>query len=534
MFLVVVVIVTAWFALLRPTGLGGPATFIIVSGNSMEPTYSDGDLVVLHKASEYTSGDIVAYPMMTHFDTGRLVIHRVVGHDAEGIITQGDNRETEDPWRPTNEDIRGAAWLHIPKLGSYMAWLQQPNHLGGLAAGIILMGGIGGAAETTRKRRNGMNRHPRKLGAPAGPGIFGSNQPALVGGLAIAGLAAALFLLLAVVAYAVETHRVTAETVPTYSETGSFEYEITMEPSTLSPDGVLRPTPGAESQPSAFTNLARSAAVMYRYELQPGTSAANLTGTIAADLVIRTERGEWSRSAVLLAPKDFVGLTVEETVVIDLRSTADLIAQIAKETGLSSSAYEVVVQMTVNGSGTWAGEPIEVAFEQPFSLRYNQVLITPPATLTSTVESSRIVTQVATRHLSFIPGKPSVTTARTVGTVGFSATLGAALVLAGYLLLTLARDEEARIRARYGSRIVEVQPTNRTTAKDSIRVASMRDLLRLAERFSTVVLHQQTRTGHRYFVRDGEDTYEYVSSSAASSQGVSKAPELPHAPGGDS
>jgi len=153
--LLALLVVMGWFALLRPTALGGPATFVMVSGNSMEPTYSHGDLVVLRKAAPYKVGDVVAYPMKTYLRTGRLVIHRVVGSDGDGAITQGDNRNTVDPWRPGQSDIRGKAWVHIPGAGNYMARLRQPNVLGAFAAGILLIGSIGGA-DSRRRRRHGM------------------------------------------------------------------------------------------------------------------------------------------------------------------------------------------------------------------------------------------------------------------------------------------------------------------------------------------------------------------------------------------
>lgn len=524
--LLTLLVFTGWFAWLRPTALGGPATFIMISGDSMEPTYSHGDLVVLHRASSYQPGDIVAYPMKTYFDTGRLVIHRVVGTDDRGFITQGDNRETADPWRPASGEIRGKAWAHIPKLGNYMAWLRQPNHLGALAAGILLIGGIGGV-ETRRRRRHGMKRH--FTGSPGQPGGGLPSvgfQPALAGLAVAAGALAVLFLVLGIFAFRSAPHAANRVSQPTYSETGSFSYEIQMEPSTIYPDGVLRspespPAPGAEAaapQP-AFASLAREARLTFQYQLEAG-APADLGGTIAADLVVRPRGGEWLRTTPLLAAEPFQGTTAARKLTLDLVALKALIAQVEEETGLRGGGYELTVVAKVEGKGTYAGSPLETSFESPFTLTYDGALITPPAELTSKAQASVTETVAVSRKLSLGVWSPTVTLARGLALTGFSTAFGAATVLGGYLAFLLRNDEQARIRARYGSQMVDVQATESAGREDAIGVASIRDLARLAERFGSVILHQPLPDGHRYFVRDGDDTYEYVITAAPNSAPV--------------
>jgi signal peptidase len=117
----VVVLAIVWFLWLRPVNLGGPATFVIVSGISMEPTLYSGDLVILHEQPEYRVGDIVAYRV-----EGGNVIHRIVETEGERFILQGDNKPGVDPWQPVAGDILGRLWLHIPDAGSSMEKLQEP------------------------------------------------------------------------------------------------------------------------------------------------------------------------------------------------------------------------------------------------------------------------------------------------------------------------------------------------------------------------------------------------------------------------
>lgn len=115
-------VVVGWF--LWPTSLGGCTTLTIVSGQSMEPTYYTGDLVV-SRCGPVEVGDVVVYnPPDVE---GARIIHRIVGGDAaEGWIIQGDNNDFLDPWRPTEENILGSSVLHLPHVGKVAAILLSP------------------------------------------------------------------------------------------------------------------------------------------------------------------------------------------------------------------------------------------------------------------------------------------------------------------------------------------------------------------------------------------------------------------------
>ena len=132
---VLVILGVVWFFTLRPTLLGGSTSYVTVSGVSMEPTYHQGDLVILRKLGSYAKGDIIAYHIpLGNVGAGSLVIHRVVGQDAQGYITKGDNRNSEDMWRPQESDIVGRAWVHIANGGSVVAYLREPFPIATIAA----------------------------------------------------------------------------------------------------------------------------------------------------------------------------------------------------------------------------------------------------------------------------------------------------------------------------------------------------------------------------------------------------------------
>jgi signal peptidase len=137
---VLLVLVLAWWFTLRPTTLGGPASYVAIRGDSMQPVYEPGDLVVLAAASEYSVGDVVAYRVPDgEVGEGRLVVHRIVGGEpATGYIVQGDNNQAPDPWRPGAADIAGTSWVRLPGVGRAIALIHQPAVAGALAVAVLV------------------------------------------------------------------------------------------------------------------------------------------------------------------------------------------------------------------------------------------------------------------------------------------------------------------------------------------------------------------------------------------------------------
>jgi signal peptidase len=125
--------------LVWPTTLGGATSVTIVAGSSMEPTYHTGDAVIVRRGDDPVVGDVIVYAVPAgEAGEGRNVIHRVVGGDADqGYVTRGDNRESDDPWHPRRDDVRGVVRVLVPQVGSLGLRLLSPPVLGLVAAGLF-------------------------------------------------------------------------------------------------------------------------------------------------------------------------------------------------------------------------------------------------------------------------------------------------------------------------------------------------------------------------------------------------------------
>lgn len=155
------VIVGAWIVFLRPGALGGPATYVIVAGTSMEPELQSDDLVVAFEQSTYSVGDVVVYRVpAAESGAGTHIVHRIVGGDPRaGFLVKGDSREGPDHWRPTADEIRGKMQLSIPFVGSALLFLRTPPGMALLAGLTTLLIALGASRRSGTEARG----HPLRV-----------------------------------------------------------------------------------------------------------------------------------------------------------------------------------------------------------------------------------------------------------------------------------------------------------------------------------------------------------------------------------
>ena len=137
---VTLILAAGWFAFLRPTIWGGPLTYVVIRGTSMQPTYQPGDLVLVRQEAEYGPGDIVAYRVPDDdVDSDLILIHRIIGGSGEeGFTVLGDNNPENDIWYPKDSDIVGRPVFHLPSVGLILTFLRAPLVLASLAAGVAV------------------------------------------------------------------------------------------------------------------------------------------------------------------------------------------------------------------------------------------------------------------------------------------------------------------------------------------------------------------------------------------------------------
>ena len=155
--------------LLWPGYLRDSTRYVIVAGRSMEPALHTGDVVMTARRRNYETGDVIAYRIPRgEPGAGVVVIHRIIGGSANaGYLTQGDNRQGRDPWRPRPQDIIGSEVFSVPRVGLALAHIRTPlglAALAGLLTALLILGGSQVSSSRAESRRAGGSA-PRSSGS---------------------------------------------------------------------------------------------------------------------------------------------------------------------------------------------------------------------------------------------------------------------------------------------------------------------------------------------------------------------------------
>lgn len=99
-----------------PFGYGAA---VVLSG-SMEPEFSEGDLIVVKETGAFKENDIVVFQ-----DGNSLVVHRIIDLDGETVTTKGDANNTAD--EPIHvSSVKGKVLFWIPFAGNIVEFLKTP------------------------------------------------------------------------------------------------------------------------------------------------------------------------------------------------------------------------------------------------------------------------------------------------------------------------------------------------------------------------------------------------------------------------
>jgi signal peptidase I len=520
-----VVLVATWFTWLRPTALGGSASYVIVVGSSMEPTYSDGDLVLIRAVERYDHGDVIAFRAGGILDDPTRIIHRIVGDAADGaFVTQGDNRDRTDPWQPGPDDIIGRAELHVPMAGDLARFVARPEAVAALGGAAVLVGG-----QRRRRRRLSTPDRPPAM-EPAvpeprhqsqGPATDEEARPAAARsgrmtqprwafiGLVVTGLLAGPVLAMTWSALRAPDATQRIEQVGQVEARIGVDYRFSGPPSVVYPTGTVGATrnPAGALAPAdpLYSELLRTLEVdlAFRADAQ---GADQLSATHSVEVALETPGG-WSTTLQRLEPERFEGTAVE-TIRVDLAAVKMRVAEVATLTGVGGDAHTITVTPRLEVTGRADATVLDERVSAPLTFAVERNQITPNA---GDASQTRELTRTVSEPARYAVGPMRLGTQSARGLLG-----GLALVLvagiawfASVLFGGLGLGEPDRIAARYRSQIVDVAAAAAPPGP-VVMVSAIDELARIAKLEQAVILHEDLGDGaHRYRVFLGNVTYEY-------------------------
>jgi signal peptidase I len=497
----------AWVAF-APLQFGGQAAYVIVNGNSMEPLYHRGDLVIIRAQPDYRIGDIVTY---RHPDIGP-VIHRIIGRDAGRFVFKGDHNDFIDPYEPVQADLIGKAWIYLPSAGKVLDGLRAPRHMALLAGvgGFIMIFPLVQGDDPAAKRRRG----PRRARRPR-PAASQTGRPyeSLLGALAFLAIVS---LALAAFAFTRPTTHEVADEV-TYQQLGTFAY------SASAPAGLYDSNTVQTGEP-LFPELTGDTTFTFDYKLT-SDQPADPQGFYRLVAEVSAASG-WKRTIELRPATAFRG-AFSASGVLDFVKVRALIDRFEQQTGLERQQYTLAIVPEVNVKGSLGGAPLQDEFAPRLEFRVDKTQIQllrdgrdGQNPLTPSKSGVLKPVRVEPNIISLPLLKLDVTLARRLSAGGASVALIGILWLGLLMLQAVRPSEAARIRSKYGSLMIDATGSVQFVGEHVVQIAAIHDLARLAEKSGQLILYEACGTTHWYSVHDGGTTYYYQFVSACDDRPV--------------
>jgi signal peptidase I len=474
---------------LAPTQLGGSVTYVIVDGNSMEPDFHLGDLVLVRTEPSYQVGDAVTYQ---NKQMGNFVFHRIVETELDRFILKGDHNTWLDSYHPTQNEIVGKLWVHIPKLGKTIGWVRLPINL---AITIVVVGGV-----LMTEKKIQPNQHGKRKSKPSAgfPGLF---EMALY----TIGFITLVFIGLSIYSFSRPTTR-TADDIK-YEQTGIYYYSAT------SPVGIFD-TEIIHSGDPIFTKLTCSIIIGFSYNITGPLQEVSGTQQLTARIV--DGQSGWQRTIPLTPATAFNGTSYSTTAPIDLCQFQSLVTTMGEKTGFRpNTTLTIISQMAVTAKA--GGQNLYDSFDSNLVFQFDDVhfyLVNNGETDPLQSSKSGMIANPNTQAntFKFLGFEFKVLSLRILGIGGLILSLLSLSIFGWYFYNVTQRNPETLVRMKYGALIMDVYDRGLENISSVIEVTSIDDLAKLAERQGAMILHMTRDFLHYYFVQTNGVTYRYVSS----------------------
>ena len=293
-----------------------------------------------------------------------------------------------------------------------------------------------------------------------------------------------------------------------YQQSGAYSYRAP------APLGVYDTGTLVSGEP-IFPKLNCQVTLDFKY-LLAGDQVQIQTGTHQLTAQIGEDLSGWQRTVPLEQETAFSGNTFTSSVLLDVCQAEDMAASLENETDLHPSVYSLVIHPQIQVSGTASGKAFRDTFNPSLKFQFDKLHVyvfqdDPKVDPLNPTSPGLIkTTQTAANTLPLFGLKPEVSALRKAASLGLGFSLAGLLWLGLSLYLTTRRSQESYLQLKYGSLLVDVQSQALEAALPAVDVLSMDDLAKLAERNSTMILHESRGAIHSYFVQGDRIVYRYT------------------------
>ncbi len=481
-----VAMLTVWI-LFAPSQFGGTASYVILSGNSMSPKFKLGDLVIVKEADVYEIGDAVAY----EHPTINYVFHRIITVNTHGNFQlQGDHNDWVDSYMPTQDEIVGKLWLHIPNAGKTLRTLRSPWGFAILTLIFISLLYLSTLPEKGKRNRGSMSSNSTQN---ASENLF--ILATLLLGALVLGIAA------------FRQPVVNEVTTPiAYEEQAIFRYTANV------PSGIYDSTQIEPGEP-IFRKLNGSFAINMDYLFI--STYPNTVGGRYRLLARVSDSSGWKRTLELSPEETFTGNVFTTSGMLELDDIQAFIDALETETGIQRGRYTLSIIAEIQTEGSLDGLLLSSEFSPTIEFDINNLEVVLKQSvannnLLNPSQSSALTrTEYIPNTLNIFGLKIPVQTARWIAFGIGLPSLFLLLALLRRFYLSSQQNELERLKLWYGSRLIEARDMNLLARPNKIEIASLDGLANLAEQDQRTILYLPDGNQHHLFVQTSEQLYHY-------------------------
>ena len=492
-YFLVAATVALWI-LFAPVKLGGRATYILVSGNSMEPNFHRGDLVITQKHPEYRIGEAVAY---YHPLLNGVVYHRIVAQEQDGYLVRGDANSWLDSHIPTDEDILGAEWIYLPGVGNILEKARQPGWLATIVVAFVLM-------TVWPSRDDDLNVDPEE--SPEGEtkfrrGSYPMAQKQQIQELFYLSLAIVFLSILSLVFFFTKQSTEIIEKFSALQHTGTFGYTAPA-PTSVYDAGF------AQTGEPIFRQVSNYLEISFEYALV-GSGQNTMDGEYRLMLEISDESG-WRKIIELVPSTKFTGGEFSVKEKVWFYNVQGVINDLEKATGIERSTYYLIVYPEVRVIASEV--PLKVSSFMPaigFNFTATEVRLRhlDKDVVNQTEEFVLVSEDQTNASIKLLGLDIPVVVGRYISGAFLLLAAGAAGVLYWYDHKMSNANDRKSLGYQYGDLIIDVNVL--PGFENLIEVDSLHALIKMAEMNRlNVMLCTDTDLYHFFLYLDGK-TYKY-------------------------
>lgn len=425
----IVLVLTGWI-IFAPSGIGGQTTYIILVGNSMEPDFKYGDLVLVRNASKFFVGDIVTYNQP---DVG-TILHRIVRIENGSYILKGDNNSWEDTYEPSEQEIIGKLWIHIPTVGKFFQLLRTPGVFSMMIVSFSALVLLTLFHDNSEKN----HQHDQISDTCIQEDKVQKMDKKYSDSLYLVFVIGFIAAILAFTSFTQPLKSSSTDNIA-YTHYGYFEYYADV------PDDVFEGNVLQSGDP-IFRQLNDSFEITFSYELK-SDQFKSVQGTYRLLAKINESSG-WNRTVEIIPYSLIVENSFTSSGTLDLSEIQTLVDNFEEQTGISNNRYTLDIIPEVILEGTIGGREFEDTFmpEMAFSFDDQKLILSDESTgssdILNPVESGVVLgSQDTDNTISILGFDLSVLIIRLISIYGISTSLIAFILLSRRHKKLLAEKE---------------------------------------------------------------------------------------------